>query len=236
MYRIGVAEDEAPMREQLREYLMRYAAKRQLVCKADFYESADALLEAFEGQYDLLFLDVQMAGTDGMEAARRIRTKDELVIIVFITGFVQYAVEGYSVNAMSFMVKPLRYEAFADSLGQALQRVERMRPTLIRVKTDRGMAQLMVDDILYVETVARRLLIHTPRGEYSCWETMQDMEAMLPRERFFRTHKAYLVNLSQVENVNADGMIRLKQGMVLLSRRKRREFMEALLHYASGRI
>ena len=125
MTRIAIVEDEAAVREQLAGYVQRYT--RQYGTPFEVTEFADGMeiLEDYRPQFDIIFLDVEMKPLDGMEPARRIRERDGGVLIVFITNMAQYAIRGYAVGALDYVLKPVPYFAFSQQLQKALGQLEK---------------------------------------------------------------------------------------------------------------
>ena len=126
MTRIAIVEDEAAVREQLAGYVQRYT--RQYGTPFEVTEFADGMeiLEDYRPQFDIIFLDVEMKHLDGMETARRIRERDGGVLIVFITNMAQYAIRGYAVGALDYVLKPVPYFAFSQQLQKALGQLEKV--------------------------------------------------------------------------------------------------------------
>ena len=125
MTRIAIVEDEAAVREQLAGYVQRYT--RQYGTPFEVTEFADGMeiLENYRPQFDIIFLDVEMKHLDGMETARRIRERDGGVLIVFITNMAQYAIRGYAVGALDYVLKPVPYFAFSQQLRKAEEQLRR---------------------------------------------------------------------------------------------------------------
>ena len=127
MTRIAIVEDEAAVREQLAGYVQRYI--RQYGTPFEVTEFADGMeiLEDYRPQFDIIFLDIEMPELGGMDAAERIRTVDPDVVLVFVTNMAQYAIRGYEVDALDFVLKPVNYYQFSTKLARALQRVQRRK-------------------------------------------------------------------------------------------------------------
>ena len=109
MYRIAIVEDEKEFREQLQEYLKRYGVENNIVFQIDVFEDGSDILEHYQKNYDMVLLDIEMPKVNGMDAAERIREMDEEVVLMFITNMAQYAIRGYSVGALDFVMKPITY-------------------------------------------------------------------------------------------------------------------------------
>jgi DNA-binding LytR/AlgR family response regulator len=234
MYHIAVVDDEPKTRIELVSYIERFSVERNMEIETALFSDGDELLARKPGNYEIILLDIEMERVDGLETARQIRLKDERTVIVFITGYIQYAVQGYSVNAMSFLVKPVNYATLSAELEKAISRTIHMKSSFLCLRTGEGMVQLAIEEITYIETVGRKVCIHTIGNRYFCWETMHALEKKLLEKGFVRCHKAYLVNLAHLERVLENGAV-VAGDEVLVSRDKRKELMHALVRFASER-
>lgn len=235
MIHIAVVEDELPQQRMILDYAARYAAQYEKRIFTHAYSDGDELLEAYApGKFDILLLDIQMKHLNGMAAAERIRAVDKQVVILFITNMVQYAVQGYGVQAMDFIVKPVHYESFAKKLDQAVQKVLEQTTSLLRIRTLEGMVQLDRSEILYVELAARKLYVHMKDHTYQCNESMQGMEEKLDDGDFFRCHVAYLINLSYVRRIDRTSALVLDHN-IPVSKYRRRELLDMMTNYMGNR-
>lgn len=234
MLRIAVAEDEIQCRQILLDHIRRFAGESGISCPVDVYSGGNELLERYKGQYDLVLMDVQMGGLDGLETAAEIRRRDQGVIIVFVTDLAQHAIRGYSVGAANFLLKPVEYHALSGELNKTAERVRRSRTRYLRVRTEQGFHRLEISAIAHIETMGRRVLIHAGGREYLCRAAMKDLEVQLAGEGFFRCHNAYLVNLAYVESVEQTAVI-VGGRSLLLSRYKRKPFLDALARHTGGK-
>lgn len=234
MLRIAVVEDEEKYGQMLLDHISRFEKETGAVCRTDSYCDGKSLLRDYEGQYDILFLDIQMDGPDGLAVAERIRQTDEGVILVFVTNLAQYAIRGYGVRAANFLLKPVSYYVMSQELARAARQAEQSKSRYIAIKTNTGLQKLEIGSITYLETLGRRILIHAGGQEYSCRETLKTMEERLKPEGFFRCHNVYLVNLACVQNVSQT-TVTVDGQELLLSRYKRREFLDALARFMGSR-
>ena len=230
MIRIALVEDEAEVRAQLQGYVQRHT--RQYGTEFAVTEFADGmeLLDDYRPVYDILFLDVEMKHLDGMETARRVRELDKDVIIVFITNMAQYAIRGYAVDALDYVLKPVSYFAFSQRLNRAISRMKKRTDKTIMVNIKGGTVRINLANIFYIESQGHTLILHTILGDYETIGTMKEMEEKLDGMSFCRGNKGYLINLQHVDSVQ-DGCAVVRGEQLVLSRARKKEFMECLTEY-----
>ena len=230
MIRIALVEDEAEVRAQLQGYVQRHT--RQYGTEFAVTEFADGmeLLDDYRPVYDVLFLDVEMKHLDGMETARRVRELDKDVIIVFITNMAQYAIRGYAVDALDYVLKPVSYFAFSQRLNRAISRMKKRTDKTIMVNIKGGTVRINLANIFYIESQGHTLILHTILGDYETIGTMKEMEEKLDGMSFCRGNKGYLINLQHVDSVQ-DGCAVVRGEQLVLSRARKKEFMECLTEY-----
>lgn len=235
MIHIAVVEDEQMYSDQLNGYLERYCKAGGTKMKVTFFTDGDEIIRNYSGEYDIILMDIQMRFMDGMTAAEKIREMDTKVIIIFITNMTQYAIRGYQVDALDYMVKPIEYFSFSQKLAKAIERIKPDHHQYISVTTDNGLKKLDIDDILYVESFRHYLKFETQKGGFQTRSTMKNAEETLEPHGFCRIHKGYLVNIKYVEEVRENNCV-LGIRQIPLSRVNRKNFMEKLTNYIGGRI
>ena len=230
MIHIAVVEDEKSYRDELETYIRKFAADKDLQIHTSFYTDGDEIAEEYPGGFDIILMDIQMQFMDGMTAARRIREVDPQVILMFITNMMQYAIRGYEVDALDYIVKPVSYAAFCQKMERAIERIPEKDDHAIVIATGNGVVRLPMKELFYVESSAHNLLFHTKRGTYQERARMQDLEEELTSFGFFRCNKGILVNLDYVDGVE-DGCCLLRGERLPIARARRAEFMTALLEH-----
>ena len=234
MIRVALVEDYLPQIQRMEEILNQIQQEEQLNLQIAVFTDGESFSALPAHSFDLALLDIQMDKMDGMEAAAKIREQDEDLIIIFITNLAQYAIQGYAVQAMDFILKPVNPILFKEKLMKAVRRIEKkQKEKRIPMKTDRGQVWLEMNEILYVEIVARHLQIHTEPQVLRCNEPLQNIQAILD-ERFFRCHVAYLVNMDYVRQIRKSTVF-VGEDQLLISKYRRKEFMEALTKHV-GRL
>ena len=231
MIKIAIVDDDISYSNQLEEYLHRYEADFSESFEITTYLDGDTIVEGYRSQFDIIFMDVEMRFMDGMSAAEEIRRADKEVVIIFITNMPQYAIRGYAVEALDYILKPVSYFAFSQRLSRAITRMKKREEKSLVIPVKGGSVRLEVGTIHYIESQGHDIIYHTTSGEYISSGTMKDLEESLKSLHFFRGSKWYLINLQQVEALG-DGCAKLKGGKeVPLSRGRKKEFMEALAQY-----
>ncbi len=230
MLHIAIAEDDSNYVRQLKEYLDRYSRERGTPTEVSVFPDGDELVENYQAQFDLILMDVEMPFLDGMSAAAEIRKRDSEVVIIFITNMAQYAIRGYAVDALDYVLKPVSYFAFAQRLDRAIARMKRREQKFIVIPVKGGNQKLDVSQLFYVECQGHTLLYHTASGVYTSTGTMKEVEARLSGFHFYRGNNGYLINLEHVDGVQ-DGLALVAGERLQLSRPRRSAFLEALTNY-----
>lgn len=228
--RIAIVEDEPLFVQQLKEYLIRYEKERGKPIEIFVFTDGEDIVEGYRGEYDMILMDIQMRFMDGMTAAEKIRSLDHEVIIMFITNMIQYAVRGYEVDAMDYVVKPVEYFAFSQKLDKAISRMKKPVSVSISVPTEDGLQKLSALDIYYIESQGHYARYQTVKGEFLSRASLKDLEDAMKEYGFFRCGKGYLVNMKHVDGISGNDCI-IGGERVPVSRNKKKEFMELLIRY-----
>ena len=233
MIRIAVADDDKECTRQLCQYIDDFARESGQNCDVTVYHDGDELVERYKAQFDIILLDVEMPFLNGMTAAELIRRQDPEVIIIFITNMAQYAIRGYSVGALDFVMKPVSYYTFQLKFGRAIQRVVKRRNEEILLTLPDRIQRVGVRSIYYVEVQDHMLHYHTEQGEYVLRGTLQNAEKQLAPYNFAKCNHWYIVNLMYVEQVRKDKVV-VAGHELDISRRARGAFLNALTDYMGG--
>lgn len=230
MLRIAVVEDDKTYAAQLKEYLVRYGTEKNQKISVALFPDGEDIVTDYSAEFDIILMDVEMTFMDGMTTAERIREKDNEVVIIFITNMPQYAIQGYKVDALDYVLKPISYFAFSQRIDRALTRVKKKEATYITVAQKGGKKKLNVDKICYVEVRDHDLIYHSTKEDIVTKSSMKEAEDTLGGTKFFRCNRCYLVNLEYVEDFRGND-VTVASDVIQVSRARKKAFMDALNDY-----
>lgn len=233
MYHIAIVEDEAAFAAQLQEYLEKYQEEHDVRFKISVFGDGEEILKDYQPLYDIILLDIEMPKVNGMQAAEQIREQDVDVTLMFITNMAGYAIKGYEVGALDFVMKPVNYYTFSMKLTRVLKRTRKKARQEILLTLPDGVKKLNVQQIYYVEVQNRILYYHTDEGVFTMRGTMQSVEQMLSPYSFVKCNHWYIVNLKYVSEVRKNTAI-VAGHELEVSRRNRTAFLRALTEYVGG--
>lgn len=229
MIRIAIVEDQQEEQQRLYQYITQFAREHVLTVQIDVFDDGLSFVDRFQSDYDVVYLDVQMTHMDGMTTARKIREVDNTVLIVFATNHSQVAVQGYSVEAIDFLLKPISQTMFTEHFKRIVSKLAVKPDRFIYVKTGSKVTKVDESLIVYIDSQGHDVSIHTIDGIIETTSALKHIESTLSPQ-FFRAHNSYIVNLSYVERVENNQVI-INGEMVPISRPRKKEFMSALAQY-----
>ena len=233
MYHIAIVEDEAAFAVQLQEFLEKYQEENDIRFKVSVFSDGEEILKDYQPLYDIIMLDIEMPKINGMQAAEQIREQDTDVTLMFITNMAAYAIRGYEVGALDFVMKPINYYTFSMKLTRVLKRTKQKAQQEILLTLPDGVKKLNVQQIYYVEVQNRMLSYHTDEGIFMMRGTMQSVEQLLAPYAFAKCNHWYIVNLKHVSEVRKTTAI-VAGNELEVSRRNRTAFLKALTEYVGG--
>ena len=230
MIRIAIVDDEKDYVSQIQQFLKQFEKECGESIEVSVFFDGDGIANRYKPKYDIILMDVEMNFMDGMSAAEQIRKKDSDVIIIFITNMPQYAIRGYSVDALDYLLKPISYFAFSECLHKAIARRKNRLSTSMVINLKKGTARVNVEDIIYLETADHSTIYHTAGGDLESNISLNEAEEQLRDFYFFRISKWFLINIAHVDKYQ-DDYVKLGNITLNVSRRKKKEFLDKLVTY-----
>jgi len=230
MIRIAIVEDDKNYAEALMKYILRYEKESNQKFQIMKFQDGEDIINEYKAEYDIILMDIEMQFMDGMTAAKEIRKSDSEVVIIFITNMPQYAMKGYAVEALDYVLKPINYYAFSQRIDRALSRMQKRTKKYISLSYKGRVKKVDISDIFYIEVQNHYLSYHTKDGEYSVRGTMKELEESLQNETFFRCNKCYLINLEYVNGFDGNNVV-VGTDEVQVSRSRKKELLDVLNNY-----
>jgi len=237
MIRIAVVDDSPQDQEALQTLLLAYQSERKCDFQLSFFNSASEFWMKYKYQFDLVFMDIEMPnGESGLDIARRLFKDNQEVKLIFVTSFVRYAIEGYDVDAISFLKKPAEKTPLFLSLDKAIKRIVSSKEDNILLTNKEETKLIPLKDITYFEIYGHSCYCHINNGEeFAFTDSLKNLESKLSAKNFFRIKSSYLVNLAFVEGISNGHAIVAKQKLSI-SRRLSKAFMDAYTNYLGNHI
>lgn len=227
---IVICDDEKELRDDLKALLIKYSKKySEFTFNVSEYGSGEELLSRTE-PIDILFMDIEMEGINGIETAKRIKEESNGTILIFVTSFSRYAPETFRVGAFQLLLKPVGEKEFTEDMNRALIQYKRYHKQFV-VKYKGNEIVLKYKDIIYLDFVDRHVVVHTVAGDYPMVCKLSDVEEDVCLNGFVRIHQGYLVNMKYIRRIGlAD--VELKNGTLLpLSKSRHSEALDRFNQY-----
>ena len=234
MITVAIVEDNKAYSNLLNEYLKRFEKEENVSFQVDrFFDGREFL--SSKTAVDIVLMDIEMPKLNGMDAARQLRQTDSNAIIIFVTNMIQYAINGYEVDAVGFMVKPVQYYPFYLQLKKAVRRYNLTKSEEITIEDKGNIYRIRLKDIIYIEVMGRLVTFHTVTGDTTVDCRLHTIYSELKGKGFELCNNCYLVNMSHVSSVRGDSVF-LRDIELKMSRRRKKEFKEAFAQYIGGGV
>lgn len=230
---VAVVDDDPADLHLIRSYVERYCSEHERKVRVSAYADGLDFLDDMKKNFDIVFMDIEMPHLDGLKTAKRMRQTDESTVLVFITNMAQYAIHGYEVNAIEFMVKPVGYYNFSDKMEKALKYLKQNTETFVLLKSEETIFKMPVSKIYYLEKDRNYVIYHTAEGVYRERGSMAEMEEKLKGEGFSKCISGCLVNLRYVSKMAKD-VVWVNGESLPVSRTQKKTFVQDFADYLGG--
>jgi DNA-binding LytR/AlgR family response regulator len=228
MIKTAIVEDEEPAFQTLKEYLEKFGKENNVDFSITHYSEGLSFLEECEG-YDLVFMDIELPNLNGMDIATKLREKDARVALIFVTNMVQYAIRGYSVDAIDYVLKPIQYNRFYSLMMKVSRVISANQERELVLKTTAGVKKIPLSTLLYVQITDHLLIYKTETEELEAWSSLANAEKELPAEMFCRCNNSTIINLKQVTSFDKEFVYLTKSRIeISVSRSKRKGVLQLL--------
>lgn len=233
--RIAICDDEDLQIELLTKYVRNWEKLNHQKVVIESYHNGSEFHFTWSGDdsFDILLLDIEMPNLNGIELARKIREKDENLQIIFITGVADFIGEGYDLQAVNYLLKPIKEEKLYDCLDTAVRKLPNEEQWLV-IEQEDEIIRLNQSEILYIEAFSHTIDIHTKNGKYTIRKSISAIEKELVASLFVRCHRSYLISLLHIDKILKDEILLDGGDSVPLSRRRYKEVNMAFINYFKG--
>lgn len=230
MIRIAIVEDDQHYAETLVAFLEQYEKENNQVFHIQRFTDGAEIVTDYPEQLDIILMDIEMEQMDGMTAAEKIRLVDKEVVIIFITNMMHYAMKGYAVEALDYVLKPINYFAFSQRIARALERMKKKKGKQLLISRYGNVKRISTDELLYVEVHNHDIEYHTLDEVIRVRGTLRALEKELEELAFFRCNSGCLLNLDYVDEMDGSDVI-VRGQRIPVSRSRRKEFLDRMNHY-----
>lgn len=207
---IAICDDEIIFREDLKSVLIEYKKEKRIHIDVFEYESGEDLL-ASKKIFDIVFMDYQMLGMDGLEISRKLHSKNPICSIIFVTAYPEFILDSFEVQPFRFMVKPLNNEKVHEALESYIKQQKLLYPLVVVENGEQKTVN--AQDIIYLEGDGKYCIIRTNKETIHSSKTISQVYNLLPEYCFYRTHKTYVINMYCVSSLK-DNIITMNNGEI----------------------
>jgi len=226
--KVAICDDEKPWANEINSLLNEYSQTRRIDVFSFYYDSGTSLIES-EKNFDIIFMDYQMNGLNGIETARKINSLNPDGIIIFISAYTNVALDAFEVKAYRFIAKPID----KDKLFKAIDdyRTDMNSDNFLIFKTHDGTIRIRTSEIVYIEAFGSHSIIHTGKNDTEIIKNLKSIQDNLPSDKFFRCHKAFITSFSHIQ-AHDNTTIKFDNGSkIFISRNYLSKFKKSFVNY-----
>lgn len=232
--KVAICEDQQIQAEQLKLLLLAWPLYSKVIESIAVFNSAESFLFSLDdkGPFDLLLLDIQMDDINGIELAKLLRQKKIDSQIIFITAVKEYVFDGYDVNAINYIIKPVTPEKLYSNLEKAMKIIGEIQEKYLVL----GKKKININDILYIEVIAHYVHIHTKSELYKFKMNLQQIEILLNQEIFIKCHRSFIINIAKINQITSKDILLDGKITIPLSRSKAKVVNQSFINYHKERV
>lgn len=234
---IAICDDEKVQVELLKKYVKNWGTKNNLKVNIECFYSGESFEFSWsmDKKYNILLLDIEMSGINGVDLAKKIRTEDNLLNIVFITAISDYIGEGYEVDAINYLIKPIEETQLYKCLDKSLKKIY-MEEKILLIDVEGEITRIKEKDIIYIEAFSHSIDIYTIDGKYTTRKNIGVMEKELDEKGFIRCHRSYIVGLQHIKRIGKTDIELDNKDTVPVSRRLYSKVNKEFIRYFRGEV
>lgn len=229
---VAIIEDSQEDYASLKRVLDKYSAEHEISFEVSHYGSAENFFDRdrFKKPVDILFLDIELPGINGISAAKKFREFNEEAVLIFVTNMRKFAIKGYEVGAMNYILKPINYYSFVMTLDKAVKSISGKKSEIIRIKTNSGFKVVDCNKIMYIDIMGHDVRFITTDEEIRTYGTLNEWEEKLSDLSFARCSSSAIVNFRYVEGIHGD-YVSVGGTEIHIGRVKKKDFVKRLSNY-----
>ena len=228
---IAICDDEGVFRQELHKVLLNFKRNKRIYIDIYEFENGEDLLQS-EVVFDMVFLDYQMPEMDGMEVARKLRNKNSICSIIFITAYPEFILESFEVQPFRFMIKPLDTDKINDALENYIKQQKLLYPLLIIENGEQK--AINAQDIIYLEGDGKYCYVRTTEETIHSSKTLSQAYSLLPQHCFYRIHKSYVINMYFIASVKNNVVTFINGEMAIIGRNRITAFKKAYMNFVKN--
>ncbi len=241
MIKIAICDDELIITEQMQGIISEYQKEKSEDIQCDVFHDGVSLLMSNK-DYDIIFLDIYMLGTDGIETAKRIRLNDKTVEIIYLTSYMGLTKEALSVHAFEYLEKPIKKSEIFFQLDEVIARLfnvranEQTRYPIMEFNLGKLKLRLPLDNIYYFEREDRRIKMVTKKGNFILYETIASIEKRLRQYDFVLSHQSFLININNMKDYVKNDIIMTNNDVIPLAQKRSSEFKQIMRVFLQKKV
>lgn len=232
---IAICDDENIQVELLHKYVNNWASERNIIVQVETFYSAESFEFSWsmDKKYNILLLDIEMSGKNGIELAKSIRKEDKVLDIIFITAISDYIGEGYDVSALNYLIKPIKEKKLYECLDKAIQKILIEEKTIF-INIEGETHRIIQSDIIYIEAFSHTVEINTINGKYITRKNIGELEKELDNDILIKCHRSYIVGLKHIKKISKTDIDLDNHDIIPVSRRLYHSTNIAFIKYFRG--